>query len=61
LSSCFIQFCLNVADSFSPGNVWTPMWDSLATLEGDGREDMITGGENAQVLSSVALRGCSCY
>jgi len=29
--------------------------------EGDGREDMITGGENAQVLSSVALRGCSCY
>ncbi|XP_067929916.1 17-beta-hydroxysteroid dehydrogenase 14-like isoform X2 [Watersipora subatra] len=33
---------------FSPGNVWTPMWDGLATDEGEGREDMIAGGTNAQ-------------
>lgn len=40
-------------NTFSPGNVWTPMWDSLATLEGDGREDMITGGENAQLVGRM--------
>ena len=40
---------LSIINRFSPGNVWTPMWDWLAEKQGSGRDDMITGGIDAQV------------
>ena len=40
---------LFIINRFSPGNVWTPMWDWLAEKQGAGRDDMITGGIDAQV------------
>jgi len=40
-------------NGFSPGNIWTPMWDSLASLQGDGKDAMVKGGENAQLVGRM--------
>ncbi|CAH1250893.1 HSD17B14 [Branchiostoma lanceolatum] len=39
-------------NTISPGNVWTPLWDSLSKSSGNA-EAMIKGGEEAQLLGRM--------
>ena len=44
----FVSFCAR----FSPGNVWTPMWENGAKTSGD-YEGTVLGGTDAQLLGRM--------
>ena len=48
MNSCFLKKQSCIIFSVSPGNVWTPLWDQLASLSGDFEKSK-KDGEEAQV------------